>query len=65
MPTLVDDADRIRGNRLRVLVLSLLAMAAPPGVAHAHVKWFSEFSFADPPRALAEILTRSSSPWPC
>lgn len=37
--------------------LLVLAFLAPPGVAHAHVKWFSEFSYADPPRTLSEIVT--------
>lgn len=35
----------------------LLALVGPPGVAHAHVKWFSKFSYTDPPRELAAVLT--------
>ena len=38
---------------LAVLAAGLLA-AAP---AHAHVKWFSRFSYGDPPRTFAEIAT--------
>lgn len=38
-------------------LLFLLILAAPPGVAYAHVKWFSEFDFADQPRQLAEVTT--------
>jgi len=39
-------------SALLVMVLALL-----PGVALAHVKWFSKFSFANPPRTLDEVLT--------
>lgn len=36
---------------------ALVGAALLPGTAHAHVKWFSAFSFADRPRTLAEVLT--------
>ncbi len=45
------------GTRLHRWLLVLLALAAPHGIAHAHVKWFSEFSYATPPRTLAEIVS--------
>lgn len=38
-------------------LLIVLALVGLPSVAHAHVKWFSEFSFADRPLRLAEALT--------
>jgi len=33
------------------------ALMALPGSAEAHVKWFSEFSYADRPLSLSEVLT--------
>lgn len=33
------------------------ATPAMPSLAAAHVKWFSEFSFADPPLTLPQVLT--------
>ena len=36
---------------------ALAGAALLPGTAQAHVKWFSEFSFADRPRTLGEVLT--------
>jgi uncharacterized membrane protein YphA (DoxX/SURF4 family) len=47
----------MRTRQLRGWTVLVLAMVMMPGVAHAHVKWFSEFSYADPPRTLGEILT--------
>lgn len=44
-------------KRPQLLTLMLLALLAPPAVAHAHVKWFSKFSFGVPPRAIGEILS--------
>lgn len=37
-----------------LLVLSVLLV---PKIAHAHVKWFSQFSFSDKPLAIKEVLT--------
>ena len=42
-----------RAAGLAALLAGLLA-AAP---AHAHVKWFSRFSYGDPPRTFAEVAT--------
>lgn len=39
---------------MAIMALFSIAFATP---AWAHVKWFSEFSFRDPPRGLAEVLT--------
>lgn len=41
-------------SRHTLAVLSLLTI---PAVAHAHVKWFSDFSYGDRPLPLAEVLT--------
>ena len=38
------------------LVAALLATLAP-GLAYAHVKWFSHFTHADRPRTLGEIAS--------
>ena len=47
-----------RGLRLGALALALaLGVALVPTAAWAHVKWFSEFSYADRPRTLQEALT--------
>jgi len=35
----------------------VVALGSLPVVAHAHVKWFSDFSFADQPLTLAEAIT--------
>jgi uncharacterized membrane protein YphA (DoxX/SURF4 family) len=45
------------GTRMHRWLLVLLALVAPHGIAHAHVKWFSEFNYADPPRTLGEIVS--------
>ena len=45
------------GTRMHRWILVMLALAAPPGLAQAHVKWFSKFNYADPPRALADIVS--------
>lgn len=37
--------------------LLVAVLAGWPSAAHAHVKWFSEFSFADRPLRLAEAVT--------
>ncbi len=50
----------LRPSRLsapRLLALLTLALLVAPAVAWAHVKWFSEFSFADRPLTLTEALT--------
>lgn len=39
------------------IVTVVLALVALPSLAHAHVKWFSDFSYSDRPLALAEVLT--------
>jgi hypothetical protein len=33
------------------------AVALAPGVAHAHVKWFADFTFTDRPLGAAEVVT--------
>ena len=38
-------------------VAALAAIALAPRAASAHVKWFSDFSFSDPPRTVAQVLT--------
>ena len=43
--------------RFRAVLVLLLVLLATPLVAHAHVKWFSDFSFADPPLPLGDALT--------
>jgi uncharacterized membrane protein YphA (DoxX/SURF4 family) len=44
--------------RFRALVVVLLVLLlATPLAVHAHVKWFSDFSFADPPTTLSEAIT--------
>lgn len=42
-------------RRLVLVVLSLLLMT--PLAAYAHVKWFVDFSFSDPPSSLGEVIT--------
>lgn len=42
-------------RRLILVVLSLLLIT--PLAVSAHVKWFVDFSFADPPRSLGEAIT--------
>ena len=37
--------------------LALTALAGWSTPAHAHVKWFSEFSFGDRPLTLAQAIT--------
>lgn len=39
------------------IVTAVLAMIALPSLAHAHVKWFSDFSYGDRPLTLTEALT--------
>lgn len=46
-----------RSTRVRWLVGLAWLLLATPLVAQAHVKWFSDFSFTDPPLALADVLT--------
>jgi uncharacterized membrane protein YphA (DoxX/SURF4 family) len=43
--------------RIYPALWTLLICVATPTVAQAHVKWFSQFSYADPPRGLREVLT--------
>lgn len=58
--TLFPNGSRWRLDRL-VLVLVMLGLALMPMAAQAaelaHVKWFSQFSFADRPRTLQEATT--------
>ncbi len=42
--------------RVHGVIMALLVLGAPR-IVHAHVKWFSEFSYADPPRTLAQIVS--------
>jgi uncharacterized membrane protein YphA (DoxX/SURF4 family) len=46
-----------RAHLLAAPWLLMLLFFALPGAARAHVKWFAEFSFDDPPLSLPEILT--------
>ena len=39
------------------LVLATCALTVFPEVAAAHVKWFSDFSYAETPRTVADVLT--------
>ncbi len=41
----------------KALLAMVLALFLLPEVAGAHVKWFTDFSFTDPPRTLGEVLT--------
>lgn len=41
---------------LWLLALVFMLLLSPP-TAYAHVKWFSDFSFSDPPTSLAEAIT--------
>lgn len=43
--------------RRKFVLLFLLVMAALPTTAGAHVKWFSNFNFADVPQTIGEALT--------
>ncbi len=43
----------VRCLRLPLVIAALFA----PALAYAHVKWFSQFTYADPPRTLAEVAT--------
>lgn len=47
---------RAKWHLRRGFVLFVMLLLAP-GVAHAHVKWFSKFNYAIPPRTLPEILS--------
>jgi hypothetical protein len=38
-------------------LVAFLFFIALPNATSAHVKWFSRFSFADPPRTLGEVIT--------
>lgn len=44
-------------NRLLTVLLLLLILALPAATVQAHVKWFTDFSFADPPTSLADAVT--------
>ena len=50
------DRKSIRAAIVRAAVTGVLLMASA-APASAHVKWFSRFSFADPPRSLGEVVT--------
>jgi hypothetical protein len=39
------------------VLLATCASVAFPGVAAAHVKWFSDFDFSEPPRSLGEVVS--------
>lgn len=43
--------------RWRHLWLAVLVLFAPPAIAEAHVKWFSDFSYEDAPRTFAQVLS--------
>jgi uncharacterized membrane protein YphA (DoxX/SURF4 family) len=43
--------------RLGLIVVVLVPLLAMPLVVQAHVKWFSDFSFTDPPTPLGEAIT--------
>jgi hypothetical protein len=45
-------------SRYRLLLLFVLfVLLIVPLTAHAHVKWFTDFSFTDPPLTLPQVLT--------
>jgi len=48
---------RFRHRLSLALAAGAVALASLPVVAHAHVKWFSDFSFADQPLTLGEAIT--------
>ncbi|NBB85671.1 MAG: hypothetical protein GVY12_05525, partial [Bacteroidetes bacterium] len=48
---------RFRYRLYAALALVAATCASGPAVAQAHVKWFSDFSFADQPLTLAEAIT--------
>lgn len=47
----------MRSSRFLSLVALLLLLILTPLTAQAHVKWFSDFSFSDPPTPLAQAIT--------
>jgi hypothetical protein len=47
---------RLIATSLATLIAFLLFIALPNATS-AHVKWFSRFSFADPPRTLGDVIT--------
>lgn len=44
-------------NRIRPTLILLWLLFATPLVTHAHVKWFADFGFDDPPLSLGEAIT--------
>lgn len=49
--------DARRRSRLLISLIALACLFIAPLVAQAHVKWFSDFSFADPPLTVGQVLT--------
>ena len=52
--------DQLSGRRRQYPAFVMLVMAfivLRPSLASAHVKWFADFDFSDPPRTFADILT--------
>jgi hypothetical protein len=48
---------RLWCQAVRSVATAAVFGALSPTAAAAHVKWFSDFSFAEPPRALGEVLS--------
>ncbi|MFW5749116.1 MAG: hypothetical protein ACOCYT_05830 [Chloroflexota bacterium] len=44
-------------KRRSLILLVLLLFFVTPSTVLAHVKWFTDFSFADPPNSLDEVIT--------
>ncbi|HEX8297759.1 MAG TPA: hypothetical protein VF594_01250 [Rubricoccaceae bacterium] len=44
-------------SRFVLRAAPVVALALAPRAASAHVKWFSDFAFTDPPLGLADVLT--------
>ncbi|HEX9951879.1 MAG TPA: hypothetical protein VGB53_08940 [Rubricoccaceae bacterium] len=44
-------------SRFALRAAPIVALALAPRAASAHVKWFSDFAFTDPPLALRDVLT--------
>jgi hypothetical protein len=46
-----------RVSRLSLALIAFCILLIAPQIAQAHVKWFSDFSFTDPPLTLAEAFS--------
>jgi uncharacterized membrane protein YphA (DoxX/SURF4 family) len=47
----------LRSRPFQVILTLCFFLLATPFAAHAHVKWFSDFSFTDPPTSLGDAIT--------